>query len=313
MPELPEAETVRKGLAARIRGCRIEDVEIFVPRIVRSQPGGQEEFVQLLRGRVIKDVARRGKFMWSLLDDGNSFVFHLGMSGQFRFLNIAKKDPLARHERARFFLSPSDEGKDSFSMSFIDQRIFGSLAICETVSTTDGFPAGYGTESIALPVLAAHIARDILDPAFETRRVVSEIRKRRSAIKTVLLNQSIVSGFGNIYADEALFLSGVHGARLASSLSAKKIEEILVRGRELMLISLEKGGTSFDSLYVDINGNAGTYAQSLRVYGRSGKPCSNCATQLQSAVMGGRSHVYCIHCQKPPRGFRQELKVARNI
>ncbi|OKL47572.1 DNA-formamidopyrimidine glycosylase [Boudabousia liubingyangii] len=300
MPELPEAEIVRRGLAEILAGTKIEGLEVFHPRTARYQNGGSAQLTQQLSGAHLDAVVRRGKFMWTLTSNGQALMMHLGMSGQFRPLAKQAGEAPVRHERARLYLS----GGPAQSLSFIDQRTFGALYLSPTANTEDGAPAGCGSDSLLLPAGASHIARDLLDPHLDLVKVNQRIRKSKSPIKNVLLNQSIISGFGNIYADEALFVAGVHGARSASTLTRQQVAQILQAGIEIMERSLSRGGTSFDQLYVDVNGSAGTFADELLVYGRAGQACRECGHELSSISLNKRSHVYCANCQRPPRNLK---------
>ncbi|AOZ72819.1 DNA-formamidopyrimidine glycosylase [Boudabousia tangfeifanii] len=297
MPELPEVETVRRGFHELVAGRQFSQVEVYRDRLVRTQLGGPSEFRARLLGQNIEGVARRGKFMWLALANGQAMVVHLGMSGQIRPLTKEQAaGPARRHERVRFWFQDATEELAGFS--FIDQRTFGSLQVCDTVPTSDGFPAGWPLASTHLPLPAAKIARDLLDPYLDTAAVINNWKQRVAPIKTLLLAQNVVSGFGNIYADEALFAAKVRGTTPAGALSHKKLQDILDQGARIMTDSLSRGGTSFDALYVDVNGESGTFADYLQVYGRAKQPCRVCGQELKVIQLAKRSHHYCVSCQR---------------
>ncbi|MDO5034325.1 MAG: bifunctional DNA-formamidopyrimidine glycosylase/DNA-(apurinic or apyrimidinic site) lyase [Actinomycetaceae bacterium] len=295
MPELPEVETIRMGLAPRLLGRTIEAAHVWGERTARNQPGGTAALEEAMRGRRVEALARRGKFLWAELDNDRALVFHLGMSGQLRVQDGQR--PRFRHEHARLTL---DSGT---SLSFVDQRTFGRLEVASLVDTPDGAVAGWGATRSAIPETAAHIARDPLDPAFDPLEVTRRIRTSRSSVKNLLLHQEIVSGIGNIYADEALFAAGVHGARMGKNLRVYQVQRILSEVANVMTRAIEVGGTSFDALYVNTEGEPGYFARSLMVYGREGLPCKVCDTPISRVAISGRSHHFCPNCQ--PRSGRK--------
>ena len=309
MPELPEVETVREGLARHVLGTQITDLQVLRPASIRKQPGGETEFSQRLLGRQITEVARRGKFMWLNLDNGQGLVAHLGMSGQL--LVKSQPDPPAhRHLRIRIHLSPGQVGEvispDAAGplqadpprvLDFVDQRVFGYLTVTDLIPTTDGAPAGWGTTQSLLPPLVAHIARDLLDDALDLDAVYTKLRAKRTGLKRVLLDQTVASGIGNIYADEALWLAQVHPEQLTSSLSKPRFEKVFTAARQVMQDALLAGGTSFDALYVNVNGQSGYFSRSLRAYGRTDQPCERCGTPIRRIQSAGRSTHYCPKCQ----------------
>ena len=285
MPELPEVEVVRRGLEAHVLGRQIRSVEVLHPRPVRRHLPGAEDFATRLTGRSFTDAHRRGKYLWLPLDvpagsdgPGDALLGHLGMSGQL--LVQPAGAPGERHLRVRFDLGDTE-------LRFVDQRMFGGLALSEG-----------GAE---LPPEIAHIARDPLDPEFDDAAFVSRVRRSQSGIKRQLLNQSLVSGVGNIYADEGLWLAQVHGERIGARLRRADVERVLAGCREVMLAALGEGGTSFDSLYVNVNGESGYFDRSLQVYGREDEPCSRCGTPIRRMVFMNRSSFFCPVCQPPPR------------
>ncbi|NVN53993.1 bifunctional DNA-formamidopyrimidine glycosylase/DNA-(apurinic or apyrimidinic site) lyase [Mycolicibacterium hippocampi] len=281
MPELPEVEVVRRGLAEHITGRTITAVRVHHPRAVRRHEAGTADLTARLLDTRITGTGRRGKYLWLELDDGAALVVHLGMSGQMLLGEV----PNANHLRIAALLD------DGTTISFVDQRTFGGWMIADMV-TVDGTD---------VPVPVAHIARDPLDPGFDRDAVVKVLRQRHSEIKRQLLNQSVVSGIGNIYADEALWRAGVNGARLASALPKRKLVELLDAAAEVMTDALGQGGTSFDSLYVNVNGESGYFDRSLDAYGREGEPCRRCGAVMRREKFMNRSSFYCPRCQPRPR------------
>ena len=281
MPELPEVEVVRRGLAEHITGKTITAVRVHHPRAVRRHEAGAADLTARLLDTTITGTGRRGKYLWLELDDGAALVVHLGMSGQMLLGPV----PNENHLRIAALLD------DGTTLSFVDQRTFGGWMIADMV-TVDGAD---------VPVPVAHIARDPLDPLFERDAVVKVLRQKHSEIKRQLLNQSVVSGIGNIYADEALWRAGVNGARLASALPRRKLVELLDAAAEVMTDALGQGGTSFDSLYVNVNGESGYFDRSLDAYGREGEPCRRCGAVMRREKFMNRSSFYCPRCQPRPR------------
>lgn len=277
MPELPEVETVRRGLAAVVDGRRVTAVTVLHPRPVRRHPGGPADFAAALTGRVLASPRRRGKYLWVPFADGDSLVAHLGMSGQFRV-----DAPDAEHARHTRVLIDLDDGRQ---LRFVDQRMFGGLSIS---------PGG-----AELPGEVAHLGRDLLDPDLDLDALVAVVCGRRSGIKRVLLNQRVTSGIGNIYADEALWRAGVHFDHPADELGAARVREVLDAARAVMTAALAAGGTSFDALYVNVNGESGYFDRSLDAYGRAEAPCRRCGTPLVREHFMNRSSFRCPSCQRP--------------
>ncbi|GAA1963132.1 bifunctional DNA-formamidopyrimidine glycosylase/DNA-(apurinic or apyrimidinic site) lyase [Nocardioides panacihumi] len=282
MPELPEVEVVRAGLERHVVGATITQVEVLHSRPVRRHPTGPTGFVAELRGRTITAAHRRGKYLWLPLDDGNAILGHLGMSGQL--LVQPPEAPAERHLRVRFGLEGSDEGRE---LRFVDQRMFGGLAVS----------AG----GAQLPPEIAHIARDPIDPEFDPEAFVRRVRRSSSGIKRLLLDQTVISGVGNIYADEALWRSRLHGERPGSRLTGPVLRELLGHVRDVLGDALAQGGTSFDALYVNVNGESGYFERSLNAYGREDEPCRRCGTPMRRAVFMNRSSYFCPVCQPAPR------------
>lgn len=286
MPELPEVEVVRRGLASWVAGRRIEAVEVRHPRAVRRHLPGPRDLEAQLTGRTPTTASRRGKYLWLPLDGRDvALVAHLGMSGQLLLVPPDAADEAHLRVRVRF----ADQGRE---LRFVDQRTFGGLALDPLVADDRGG---------ALPSRVAHIARDPLDPAFDDAAFVAALRRRRTGIKRALLDQSLVSGIGNIYADEALWRTRLHWAAPTDGLPAARVRALLGHAREVMTEALGQGGTSFDSLYVDVNGSSGYFERSLAVYGREGLPCRRCGTPLRREPFANRSSYRCPRCQRTPR------------
>ena len=281
MPELPEVETVRRGLAAHVVGRTITAVRVHHPRAVRRHEAGPADLTARLLGQRIDDTGRRGKYLWLKLSDESALVVHLGMSGQILLGPVPRTD----HVRIAAMLD------DGTTLSFVDQRTFGGWMLAELVEL----------DSSVVPAPVAHLARDPLDPDFDAEAVVDVLRRKHSEIKRQLLDQTVVSGIGNIYADEALWRAKVNGARIASSLSRRKLREVLDRAADVMRDALGQGGTSFDSLYVNVNGESGYFDRSLDSYGREGLPCRRCGAVIRREKFMNRSSFYCPRCQPRPR------------
>jgi formamidopyrimidine-DNA glycosylase len=282
MPELPEVEVVRRGLQVHVAGKTITAVRVHHPRAVRRHEAGPADLTARLLDTRITGTGRRGKYLWLTLDDGDSsLVVHLGMSGQMLLGDVPNKG----HLRIAALLD------DGTALSFVDQRTFGGWMLADMV-TVDG------TE---VPVPVAHLGRDPLDPKFDRDAVIKVLRRKHSEIKRQLLDQTVVSGIGNIYADEALWRAKINGARLASSLTRKHLGEVLDAAAEVMAEALGQGGTSFDSLYVNVNGESGYFDRSLDAYGREGEPCRRCGAVMRREKFMNRSSYYCPKCQPRPR------------
>lgn len=292
MPELPEVETIRRGLESWVVGKTIAQVEVWNPRIVRTQPGGAVEFISLLEGAQIRAAVRRGKFLWLELSESLALVIHFGMSGQIHVWNETPAER-RKHEHIRVTFT------DGSGYSHTDQRTFGKAEVVPLIPCEDGFPGGHGSLTQAIPASATHIARDPLDPGFKLEQVAQQIHKLGTAIKTLLLKQNLISGIGNIYADEALFAVGLHGSRPGYLLQEAQIVSLLEAAQQVMRNAVLVGGTSFDELYVNVSGEPGYFAISLNVYGRNGHPCRKCGNLILKESIGGRTHHYCEICQPP--------------
>ncbi len=295
MPELPEVEVVRAGLAPAVTGARILGVSVLDERSLRRHDGDAVHFEGALTGRRMLTAARRGKFLWLPLDGGaDALVGHLGMSGQLLLREAGA--PPQRHERARIDIAHPDHGE--LAVVFADQRLFGSLALDRLVPTSDGAPGGLGSDAAATPSQVAHIARDPLDPAFSDAGFRALLARKRSAIKRVLLDQTVASGIGNIYADEALWAARLHPETPADGLSTRAANRLLAEVRAVLEKALAEGGTSFDAQYVNVNGEAGYFAHSLNAYGRGGKPCPRCGGLIRREAFMNRSSHFCPRCQR---------------
>ena len=312
MPELPEVEVVRAGLEPAVTGARVESVEVLDERSLRRHDGPSEDFVHRLTGAVLHTPQRRGKFLWIPLsasettefsaadprNTGNApasdasspsfrnaeaLVVHLGMSGQVLLRDGSAEDRLTR---IRLDLSTGQR------LNFVDQRIFGSMAIDGLVD------AGHGQ---TVPTQVAHIARDPLDPHFDEPQFRARITRRNTGVKRALLDQGLISGIGNIYADEALWRARLHYETPTATLSTPKLKLLIGEVRAVMLQALAEGGTSFDEQYKNVNGNSGYFERSLQAYGQQGKPCPRCGRLMVREQFMNRGSHLCPFCQRVPK------------
>jgi formamidopyrimidine-DNA glycosylase len=290
VPELPEVEVVRRGLEQWVAGRTIAAVEVHHPRAVRRHLEGTEHFVAALIGRTFTGAHRRGKYLWLPLAEadgsasGSALVAHLGMSGQL--LVEKPSQPDETHLRARFAFT--DGGRE---LRFVDQRTFGGLA----VEGSDG----------GIPSRLAHIAIDPLDESFDVDAFSAALRRRHTEVKRALLDQTLIGGVGNIYADEALWRARLHGARPTDKLTRVQVADLLDGVRDVLGEALAQGGTSFDSLYVDVNGQSGYFSRFLAVYGQADRPCPRCGTAIRRESFMNRSSYSCPTCQPSPRTRRK--------
>lgn len=288
MPELPEVETVRTGLDAHVVGKKITTVGVHHARAIRNVPGGEHEVIGRLEGRRIVGTDRRGKFMWLLLGDDQALLVHLGMSGQMLIKSGAQRfgpnctDKNLTHLRIHASLDDLSE------LWFVDQRTFGYWWPCELVESLGHW----------VPEPVAHIAVDLIDPALDLDVLARRIKSKKLAMKTLLLNQEIVSGIGNIYADEMLWQARIHPRQRADRVAVTRIHDLLIAGQEVMHRALAQGGTSFDDLYVNVNGQSGYFDRSLNAYGQHGKPCPRCGAEIRREKFHNRSSHFCPQCQK---------------
>ncbi|MDI6097667.1 bifunctional DNA-formamidopyrimidine glycosylase/DNA-(apurinic or apyrimidinic site) lyase [Actinoplanes sp. NEAU-A12] len=280
MPELPEVETVRQGLAKWVTGRTIATAEVLHPRAIRRHLPGDAHFAAILAGRTVLDISRRGKYLWLPLDSGDAIIGHLGMSGQLLMQPAEAADE--KHLRVRFTFT--DGGPQ---LRFVDQRTFGGLSVSEG-----------GAE---LPDEISHIARDPMDPLFDDHAFTARIRGRHTEVKRALLDQTLISGVGNIYADEALWRARLHGARPTDLLSRPAVERLLGHVRDVLGEAIVAGGTSFDELYVNVNGESGYFDRSLNAYGRENEPCHRCGAIIRREQFMNRSSFSCPRCQPRPR------------
>ncbi|MFC7458255.1 bifunctional DNA-formamidopyrimidine glycosylase/DNA-(apurinic or apyrimidinic site) lyase [Brachybacterium sp. GCM10030267] len=321
MPELPEVEVVRRGLEPRTVGRVVDEVGVVDPRIIRRQSGGADRLAAALVGSRLTAVVRRGKFLWWRLadpdgqDTGEALMGHLGMSGQLRVRTPdpaptallppsegPAPDPL-RHRRASLHLD------DGTVIDMVDQRIFGGLWTSPLQPAADGAVAGLGSPDELLPDDAAGIARDLLDPAADLPAIARTLRSRRAPVKSLLLAQDVVSGIGNIYADEALWAARTRYDTPGNALTQRRALSILREAGAVMEQALGAGGTSFDALYVNVDGRSGYFARSLAAYGKDGEPCPRCGTLIRRAVHQARSSFYCPRCQRPlPRARKDQVR-----
>ncbi|MFJ8362817.1 bifunctional DNA-formamidopyrimidine glycosylase/DNA-(apurinic or apyrimidinic site) lyase [Streptomyces sp. NPDC093984] len=283
MPELPEVEVVRRGLERWVAHRTVAEVEVLHPRSVRRHLAGGDDFAHRLKGQRIGTPSRRGKYLWIPVETtGTAVLAHLGMSGQLLVQPHQAPDEKHLRIRVRFDDALATE------LRFVDQRTFGGLSLHETA------PDG-------LPDVIAHIARDPLDPLFDDEAFHQALRRKRTTIKRALLDQSLISGVGNIYADEALWRSRIHYERPTAGFTRPRTAELLGHIRDVMNAALAVGGTSFDSLYVNVNGESGYFDRSLDAYGREGEPCRRCTTPLRRRPWMNRSSYFCPSCQRAPR------------
>jgi len=283
LPELPEVETVRAGLERHVVGRTVAVVQVLHPRAVRRDPAGPAGFAAALAGRTLKRAERRGKYLWLTLDDDEALLAHLGMSGQ---LLVGDPDrPLSPH--VRVWITFTDGSPD---LRFTDQRTFGHLMMCSL----------RGDDRV-VPEPIAHIAPDPVEAVFDPAVFAARLTRRRTGVKRALLDQSLISGVGNIYADEALWHARLHWARPTETLNRGEVSRLLDAVRGVLTEALKAGGTSFDSLYVNVTGESGYFDRSLQVYGRAGEPCSRCATPIRRDSFMNRSAYSCPRCQPRPR------------
>jgi formamidopyrimidine-DNA glycosylase len=285
MPELPEVETVRRGLEAYVVGRDIDTAEFRGARVVRRHVPGAADLRARVEGSRVVGARRRGKYLWLVLHapDGHEqgLLMHLGMSGQ---LLVQPPDaPEEKHLHARFTFADHET-----ELRFVDQRTFGGVALAEL-------------DAYGIPEPIAHIAQDPLEAAWNERAVVVRMKSRSSAVKRCLLDQSLVSGIGNIYADEALWRAAIHGERPANRLTKPALHRLLGHARDVMVEALGQGGTSFDALYVTVNGSSGYFERSLDAYGQEGRPCRRCGTPIRREAFMNRSSFSCPRCQPRPR------------
>lgn len=343
MPELPEVETVRAGLADHSLGRPVRAVRVVDARSLRRHLPGPAHFEAALTGRALRGAYRRGKYLWLTLSEADgtladeALVVHLGMSGQLLVRDEpggdmdseskarAAFDEQPRHLRVALELGPvgasgiaagSNRASTGQRLLFVDQRIFGGMflsplvpdvpAAAGEIAPSEGSNPSAVPERFLVPEAVKHIARDPLDEFFDPVAVRRKFLRTSSGIKKVLLDQSVISGVGNIYADEALWRARLHYAKPARTLSAAQTRDLLAAVTDVLRESLAAGGTSFDALYVNVLGESGYFERSLNAYGRAGEPCHRCAEAGRTSLMvrepfQNRSSYRCPHCQRAPR------------
>lgn len=356
MPELPEVETVRAGIADHSLGRPVRAVRVVDTRSLRRYLPGPAHFEAALTGRALRGAYRRGKYLWLTLSEADgtladeALVVHLGMSGQLLVRDEpggdvgsesggdsgndaearAAFDEQPRHLRVALELgtagatggaastnrASTDRTSAGQWLLFVDQRIFGGMFLSPLVpdvpAAAGEMAPGEGSnpsavpERFLVPEAVKHIARDPLDEFFDPAAVRRKFLRTSSGIKKVLLDQSVISGVGNIYADEALWRARLHYAKPARSLSAAQTRELLEAVTQVLRESLAAGGTSFDALYVNVLGESGYFERSLNAYGRAGEPCHRCAEAGRTSLIvrepfQNRSSYRCPHCQRAPR------------
>lgn len=275
-------------MAQFITGATIDSVEVFDSRSLKRHQPGVADFVKTLTGAKINSVLRRGKFLWMPLNtEPLALVGHLGMSGQM----LVRSPDFEADKLTRVILHFSSVENENYQMRFVDQRIFGSLAIDELISTND-------ETGETVPSTAAHIARDPLDQFFDEKSVIEKLRKRSAGIKKILLDQQLMSGVGNIYADEALWRAKLHYEQPANTLSVAKTRELLQHVTEILTAAVKVGGTSFDEQYKNVNGESGYFEVSLNAYGMTGRPCNRCGRAIVRESWMNRGSHLCPNCQK---------------
>ncbi|MDO4664826.1 MAG: bifunctional DNA-formamidopyrimidine glycosylase/DNA-(apurinic or apyrimidinic site) lyase [Actinomycetaceae bacterium] len=288
MPELPEVEVVRAGLERLASPFRVETAQVCHPRATRHS-SSPAEFVRELTGRTIEGWAVRGKYIWGILDDGRALIVHLGMSGQV----LVDTHAVLPRRHTRILLRQGDA-----TLTFVDQRTFGYFRLDTLEGDAANVPAGRGQADGRLPQVLRHVARDVLDPNLDIAAAARAAKLSARPIKAVLLDQTVASGIGNIYADEALWAAGVHPAKPARRIAAWRIEELYRQAGMVMRRALAEGGTSFDTLYVNTAGEPGYFARSLDAYGRAGESCRRCTGIMEKTTVAGRGTTFCPRCQR---------------
>ena len=275
MPELPEVETVRRGLSEHVVGNKFKEITVLHRRATSPKSIAA---LTSLKGARVTEVARRGKFLWFKLDRPEVLVGHLGMSGQF--LIQPRNAPDERHLRVKINLGKHD-------LRFIDQRTFGWLGVDETRN--------------GLPTYVKDIAADPFDSQFNLDETIERFKKKKTEIKRALLDQGVMSGVGNIYADEALWRSKIHPESRTETMKVLRIKELIENATSVMSEALSVGGTSFDDLYINVNGESGYFERSLAVYGQEGEGCPRCGREIRRIKFANRSSHFCPKCQPTPR------------
>ncbi|PZG34705.1 DNA-formamidopyrimidine glycosylase [Listeria ivanovii] len=273
MPEMPEVENVRATLQNLVPGKKINQVIVHVPKMIKNTP--PDEFVHMLVGQEIEGVRRRGKFL--LFDLTNCTILsHLRMEGKFRLMN--ETDEVSKHTHIIFHF------EDHTELRFLDVRKFGTMEVTNKFGEAD-------TNSIK------KLGPEPLTPAFTLEAFATGVKKTSRAIKTALLDQKLVAGIGNIYADEICFEAKVRPERAANSLSNKEIKLLFEATKSIMTEAVALGGSTVRT-YVNSQGELGRYQEKLKVYGKTSEPCVICGTQIEKIKLNGRGTHFCPNCQK---------------
>jgi formamidopyrimidine-DNA glycosylase len=298
VPELPEVEVVRSGLEPAVTGATVTRLEVLDERSLRRHDGPAEDFIARLTGAVLGAPERRGKFLWVPLQPSGpaepsgstpteALTIHLGMSGQV----LLRERAAARDRLTRVVLEVRHPERGESRIDFVDQRIFGSMALDALVSSND-------QPGQRIPSQVAHIARDPMDPLFDDRAFLRALARKQTTIKRALLDQTLISGVGNIYADESLWAARVHYDQPTATLSRARATTLLAEVRAVLGKALAEGGTSFDAQYVNVNGASGYFSHSLNAYGRHGEPCPRCGRPIVRESFMNRGSHFCAHCQR---------------
>jgi formamidopyrimidine-DNA glycosylase len=299
VPELPEVEVVRSGLAPAVTNAVVANVTVFDERSLRRHGAPSEDFVARLTGSTLAAPMRRGKFLWIPIDD-EALVIHLGMSGQ-----VLLREPDAPMDRlTRVSIDVRLPSPRALRVDFVDQRIFGSMALDDLVETTD-------VPGQLVPASVAHIARDPLDQYFDDVLFLRRLAAKNTGIKRALLDQTLISGIGNIYADEALWAARVHYDQPTSTLSRQRATLLLAEVRVILDKALAEGGTSFDAQYLNVNGESGYFSHSLNAYGQQGLPCARCGRPIVREQFMNRGSHFCPHCQRVRTSTPRSTRSAR--
>ena len=297
MPELPEVETVRAGLAQHLVGAKVTELEVLDARSLKKNLGGVQGFRSEVLGARFEAVVRRGKFLWLPISASRALVGHLGMSGQI----LIRTPDHAPDPQTRVVIGVETSAGEGLQIRFVDQRLFGGLMFDDMALTKDLGPGGFCPEAPTgayIPTTVSHIARDLLDPLFDDSQVAIKMTKKNSGIKRVLLDQGLLSGIGNIYADESLWLAKLHYDKPASSITKRKHLELLSIAKDVLAKAVAQGGTSFDEQYKNVNGESGYFSQSLNAYGQTGLPCNRCGSLIKRDAWANRGSHYCPKCQR---------------